>query len=63
MGKKKLLVRMCCLRDVGECTSQVVADGVDVIPLFFGHGWAHVVGRHLSLVEEPLKYEERRCEC
>lgn len=47
--------------DVLEGLSQTVAHFMNVIPLLFRNGRANVVGRHLSLVEEPLKDEQRGC--
>ena len=48
--------------DVFERLSQTVAHLVYVIPLLLGHRCAHVIRRHLRLVEQPLENEQRRCE-
>jgi len=45
------------LRDVGECSTQVISDCVNVVPLLFGHWRTHIIRQHLSLIEEPLKDE------
>ena len=47
-------------RDVPEALPERVAHFVNVVPLLFRDGGAHVVDVHLGLVEEPLEYEQRR---
>lgn len=58
---KLSLKRKKNLRDIGEGAPQVITNGVNVIPLFFGHGGTDVIGQHLSLVKQPLENEQRRC--
>lgn len=58
---KLSLKRKKNLRDIGEGAPQVITNGVNVVPLFFGHGGTDVIGQHLSLVKQPLENEQRRC--
>lgn len=58
--KKKTSAKI--LRDVGECSTQVVAHGVDVVPLFLGHGRTDIISQHLGLIKQPLENEQRSCQ-
>lgn len=59
--KTKALNELLDLRDIGKGPSEVISNGVNVIPLLLGHGRTDIVGQHLGLIKQPLEDEERSC--